>query len=449
MSAYEVLGIPEGSDQKDIKRAYFRLIREHSPEKDPEGFSRIREAYESLKDRRNGDDGPSFSIPDLPYAKHFLRQIEDSLKAGNNVLARDTAEEAMRAYPGVTCFKYMAAQAQLACGNSGKAWKNAQELAEEDPDNQWFWKLMALAGLERGFFRKAQPAFKKAYELGVRDLDFIISYSINCRSVDDKDTAWRVLLPYTEDSFKWKKDEMHEALEIYTALSFLAEDSAEVELVTDRFCSFLDRCRPNVAEEAHIICGVFLKLCAERGERIRGRAIRAMEALSKSTGDPRTRGEYILTIKVIGIFSFNCDKRMCRSLKYRNEIFRAGEFYRFTDIDCKLCMLEEREKVLEAEPVLMEEYPEFYEEIRPFINRMRTENDASALRYRLHQDYRKMLEYEEGGNYLEWFPARRDDVFGKPVVSGGVPRNGFKKIGRNDPCPCGSGRKYKHCCGKN
>ena len=20
------------------------------------------------------------------------------------------------------------------------------------------------------------------------------------------------------------------------------------------------------------------------------------------------------------------------------------------------------------------------------------------------------------------------------------------KIGRNDPCPCGSGKKYKHCC---
>lgn len=21
-----------------------------------------------------------------------------------------------------------------------------------------------------------------------------------------------------------------------------------------------------------------------------------------------------------------------------------------------------------------------------------------------------------------------------------------KKVGRNDPCPCGSGKKYKHCC---
>ncbi|MBO5521092.1 MAG: SEC-C domain-containing protein, partial [Eubacterium sp.] len=22
-------------------------------------------------------------------------------------------------------------------------------------------------------------------------------------------------------------------------------------------------------------------------------------------------------------------------------------------------------------------------------------------------------------------------------------------IGRNDPCPCGSGKKYKFCCGRN
>jgi len=30
----------------------------------------------------------------------------------------------------------------------------------------------------------------------------------------------------------------------------------------------------------------------------------------------------------------------------------------------------------------------------------------------------------------------------KPIVKG-------KKIGRNDPCPCGSGKKYKNCCGAN
>ena len=31
----------------------------------------------------------------------------------------------------------------------------------------------------------------------------------------------------------------------------------------------------------------------------------------------------------------------------------------------------------------------------------------------------------------------------KPVVKKGA------KIGRNDPCPCGSGKKYKKCCGLN
>lgn len=26
--------------------------------------------------------------------------------------------------------------------------------------------------------------------------------------------------------------------------------------------------------------------------------------------------------------------------------------------------------------------------------------------------------------------------------------NTFNKVGRNDPCPCGSGKKYKKCCGR-
>lgn len=29
-----------------------------------------------------------------------------------------------------------------------------------------------------------------------------------------------------------------------------------------------------------------------------------------------------------------------------------------------------------------------------------------------------------------------------------MPQIGKKKIGRNDPCPCGSGKKYKKCCGR-
>jgi preprotein translocase subunit SecA len=27
-------------------------------------------------------------------------------------------------------------------------------------------------------------------------------------------------------------------------------------------------------------------------------------------------------------------------------------------------------------------------------------------------------------------------------------RRGNQKVGRNDPCPCGSGKKFKKCCGR-
>jgi uncharacterized protein YecA (UPF0149 family) len=30
-----------------------------------------------------------------------------------------------------------------------------------------------------------------------------------------------------------------------------------------------------------------------------------------------------------------------------------------------------------------------------------------------------------------------------------VPIIAEPKIGRNEPCPCGSGKKYKKCCGKD
>jgi preprotein translocase subunit SecA len=41
-----------------------------------------------------------------------------------------------------------------------------------------------------------------------------------------------------------------------------------------------------------------------------------------------------------------------------------------------------------------------------------------------------------------------------PLYQGGVSKIGLSaevqraKVGRNDPCPCGSGKKYKKCCGK-
>lgn len=62
--------------------------------------------------------------------------------------------------------------------------------------------------------------------------------------------------------------------------------------------------------------------------------------------------------------------------------------------------------------------------------------------------------YKRNGNdhvHRERSDFRRIDgrwffVDGKPVSDAPVRRVG-PKIGRNDPCPCGSGKKHKKCCG--
>ena len=56
--------------------------------------------------------------------------------------------------------------------------------------------------------------------------------------------------------------------------------------------------------------------------------------------------------------------------------------------------------------------------------------------------------FEKEGNALEV----KDGANGKQkeikVVHTPI-TNAEPKIGRNEPCPCGSGKKYKNCCGKN
>ena len=43
--------------------------------------------------------------------------------------------------------------------------------------------------------------------------------------------------------------------------------------------------------------------------------------------------------------------------------------------------------------------------------------------------------------------AKRKELYHEQKISGTVKREGAK-VYPNDPCPCGSGKKYKKCCGK-
>jgi len=47
--ARALLGVEPDADPKTVRRAYLRAVKKHKPERDPDGFQRVREAYELLK----------------------------------------------------------------------------------------------------------------------------------------------------------------------------------------------------------------------------------------------------------------------------------------------------------------------------------------------------------------------------------------------------------------
>ena len=67
-----------------------------------------------------------------------------------------------------------------------------------------------------------------------------------------------------------------------------------------------------------------------------------------------------------------------------------------------------------------------------------------TLRILFHvEDPSKVKRREQNKNIKEGFEGEGSDEKKKPYV------RKTNKVGRNDPCPCGSGKKYKNCCGRN
>ncbi len=76
------------------------------------------------------------------------------------------------------------------------------------------------------------------------------------------------------------------------------------------------------------------------------------------------------------------------------------------------------------------------------------ELDAAADEAAMHADWSSKIEPTVHAIHAYWLPHREASV--TTLDSGrSTSVRGKAKVGRNAPCPCGSGKKYKHCCGSS
>jgi hypothetical protein len=134
----------------------------------------------------------------------------------------------------------------------------------------------------------------------------------------------------------------------------------------------------------------------------------------------------------------------------RQDIFRFGNrVFEAVDLYCVAEGCSCGEVVLDFAPVVPRG--------APAPGAVRVDNSGQASLEPEHERHRERLEQlwaafqSRHPRYRERFARRSTVMQGLAGRLVGAPRGGIErrtaKGGRNDPCPCGSGKKYKKCCG--
>ena len=77
MNPFAVLGLDEDADDEAVRAAYLAGIRRSPPDRDPEGFRRIRDAYEALRDAERRRALRLFGPPPLARLDELLDALPD------------------------------------------------------------------------------------------------------------------------------------------------------------------------------------------------------------------------------------------------------------------------------------------------------------------------------------------------------------------------------------
>lgn len=461
---YEILGIPVGAEKKDIKRAYFKLVRTYSPEKNPEKFQEIRNAYENLMSDNITSGQVPTSIPDVPLAKSMMRQIEARMKTHDYAGVAATAEEAIHLFGELETFQYYQGIANRYAGNTGNAVKNFEKLTKSYPNKVLYFRELAISNMDRGFGKKALAAFEQAYEMGSRDDEFLRLFSLCCNERKKYKRGTEVLLVLIKKENRNLRDSMEDMLEAFTGLFIMnisAKETKLMEILFD-FYSFIESADVYLQEYQELVTEVIASMLLaslEKGVKVQSEVEKVMNRLKTRLQEDHINN-LVEMVKMNALSTrINQDERLSELIKMGYEAFMdPPEMYkddqqilRFMRLDMELCILEAWDSIQEEIEIIKREYPDYYGAVSEFVERLEHGGNRNLLRERLQKDYDRLEQYIDGGTYYEKYPERQrhsGEVKWDSYEEGTFMRQ-ERKVGRNDPCPCGSGKKYKNCCGRN
>lgn len=156
---YERLEVPRTATAEEIKRAYQRKLRLYPPERSPEEFKLIREAFETLGNpdtRRDYDDRPD------PRAIETFDRALQAMRAKDYTAAERLLKQVLLLDPDRGFVRNMLGLCYLYQGEDAKAADQFERLITlDDAPAAWFGNA-AMAALHLEQFDKAEALYKEA-----------------------------------------------------------------------------------------------------------------------------------------------------------------------------------------------------------------------------------------------------------------------------------------------
>lgn len=458
---YEILGLELNASKVEIKKAYFKLVRKYPPDRYETEFMKIREAYETLsneKTRKEYDSINSLS----PIMKENYNFVRKQLEERNISGAIKNLEKMIKMTPDSLVIKALLGEAYLKNDNNGKALKIFSELNEVEPENAAFAGYLAVSYLKRGWQKKAIEAYNNAIKLDSDNLSLWIGLAdayianndyLRAKAVFD-DVLEKVEDIQNNTTIYLKLIMMHINFSMFDSMHEYVDKLKEIALRNEEI-------KDNVAWTLSHIATYLINI--DKSEHAKKLIEISAEILPNNKQISNVKEEIGTFDKYIKDF-----ERLNEDKKIKSEVTALIAFKVIPksmigfggnnepEIDALTYFHEY--KIIESYEIykssivrLKREYPELYKIKEDFFNKVTN----SIERKKLQTEYRKKsIDYMSELN--RYFEMDEDDYEEEEDFDGWYDdyetQNPFvreeEKIGRNDPCPCGSGKKYKKCCGK-
>jgi len=437
MKYYEELNVSNVASKMEIKKAYFKRVKQSPPEKYPEEFKKYRKAYEILIDdtaRARYDqmnELPTkfkeiYEVALLDMEKEDYESVIGSLK---ELVKENSKHEGILNLLGDAYFKN---------NNFGNAVKTFELLVESDSENLDYRIKLANAYVERKFTKKAIVLLEGVLS---RDSRNVSSLQMLAEIYENKG-EFSKSRSYYEKALKVAKAGQLITLELQIALIFISIKQQKPVNIHKHLKLIEDEVKYNPAYSEEVIESILYEVY-ELLDSEKYYALKYIVELLEFLSEMEPNHEIVEMIKnqVDEMYlaqTISEDKNIPESIQ---ALIAVG----LKDCDCDSCRLEElflQLQIMEENSVkiantvkyLKKTYLSIYEQNASFYEKLQN----PKLRRQLEIELKKKAQKENEKLILE------DDDFylpNEPYVRQGP------KIGRNDPCSCGSGKKYKKCCG--